>query len=272
MQTASKSSLPDINRLSLVAATIMLAYLVGRFVNLPARQINAQLPGFYISFVLNLKSVIAVIVGLLATTGADWMIQEHPSLQSRHTIEHWLLPALTTWVIGVPLYRLPIGSRWWLGFIAGSTLIMFVLVAEYIVVDINDLRWTPATIFINTMSFALLLTFAIFVRSNDLRLYLMLPSIALAVSLVSLRTLKLRLQGNWSYLPAFVITLIASQIAGALHYMLLSPIQFGLILLGVSYSLLTLSVSLYKKRTISQIITEPIIILLTICLLAIWIH
>ncbi|MCD6401896.1 MAG: hypothetical protein J7L73_08220 [Anaerolineales bacterium] len=272
MPISRNKYLPDINRLSLVAATIMLAYLVGRFVNLPTQQINAQLPGFYISFVLNIKSLIAVIVGLLATIGADWMIQEHPSLQSRHTIEHWLLPALTTWVIGVPLYRLPIGSTWWFGFIAGSTLIMFVLVAEYIVVDRNDLRWAPAVIFINAISFALLLTFAIFIHSNNLRLYLMLPSIALAVSLVSLRVTKLRSQGNWLPLPALVITLITSQIAGALHYLPLTSIQFGLILLGVTYALITLSVGHPEKRAISQIIIEPTIILVTICLLALWIH
>ena len=119
--------LPNPDRLSVLAAMILLAYALTRFIDLPAREIAVQLPGFYLAYQINVRTIVAMLAAGLTATGADWMLQEHPALKNKGTFEHWLLPALTAWVIGLPLYQLPNGPLWWAGFLIGGVLLMAVL-------------------------------------------------------------------------------------------------------------------------------------------------
>ena len=53
----------------------------------------------------------SVLTAGLTATGMDWLLRGHPSLEGRPTYQWWLLPTLTTFVIGVPLSILSIGRR-----------------------------------------------------------------------------------------------------------------------------------------------------------------
>jgi hypothetical protein len=92
--------LPDPERLSILAATILLAYALARFIDLPGREIAVQLPGIYLSIQINIKTIVALLVAGLTATGADWLLRDHPAIGKARSFEHWLLPALTAWVIG----------------------------------------------------------------------------------------------------------------------------------------------------------------------------
>ena len=136
-------NLPDAERLSVLAATILLAYALARFVNLPGYELAIQLPGVYLSVEINVRTFVTLLVAGLTASGADWLLRDHPALGDRSTLEHWLLPALTAWVIGIPLFQTPPGPIWWAGFALGGGLLMLVLVAEYIAVDPEDIRQPP---------------------------------------------------------------------------------------------------------------------------------
>lgn len=264
--------LPDADRLSILAATILLAYALSSIVNIPGREFSLQLPGVYLEVQFNTRTFVAVLVAGLTATGADWLLRDHPALGKKSTIQHVLLPALTALVIGLPLSQIPIGPLWWVGFGIAGAVLMLVLVAEYIVVDPSDIRQAPATILLTAVSFALFLALTVILRSAGFRLFLVLPSLTFAAGLVSLRTLHLRLHGRWVFLQAGIIALIIGQLAAALHYWPLSPVTYGLLLLGPAYALASLLASLIEMVPFRQALLEPLIVLILLWGVALWIR
>jgi hypothetical protein len=256
-ETERSRYLPDADRMSVLAAALLLAFALSHFVDLPLREVELQLPGFYIDIRITLKSVVALLAAGMTASGADWLLRDHPALQDRSTIQHWLLPALTAWVIGMPLFQLPFGITWWIVFSVGAVLLMLVLVAEYISVDPEDLRYVPASAGLTAVSFALLFMLAVVLHAVEARLFLTLPPLALASGLVCARTLHLRLQGQWRFWEALVVAVVVSQVAAALHYWPLSPIAYGLAVLGPAYALTSLVSGLVEGDDLLQALREP---------------
>jgi hypothetical protein len=252
--------LPDLNRLSVLAAAILLAYALARFINIPAQSIEFELLGIYLPVEINTYTLVAFLVAGLTATGADWLLRDHPSLRQKYPLEHWLLPALTAWVIGLPLLQLPLGLLWWLGFFLGAILLMLILVAEYITIDPNDLRHPIAAAGLTALSFSLYLMLAIAIRFAGWRLVLVLPALTLSSWLVSLRTLHLRLKGIWAFVQASVIALITAQIIAAMHYLPVPPLTFGLFLIAPVYSLTSLIANLIEEMPFRKAIIEPALI------------
>ena len=101
--------LPDAEKLSILAALILLAYALARFISIPVNEIEIQLPGVLISFQLNVRTVVALLVAGITAAGSDWLLRQHPRIEGHRTIEHWILPGVTAWVIGLPIFQLPFG-------------------------------------------------------------------------------------------------------------------------------------------------------------------
>ncbi len=265
------SFLPDADRLGVLSAAILLAYAASRFVDLPPRELGMQLPGLYLAVELNIHTIVALLVAGLTATGADLLLRDHPQIGQKRTVEHWLLPALTAWTLGIPLNQLPIGFQWLISFTIGGALLMLVLVAEYIAVDPKDERYPLAGAALTAVSYALFLILIISLQSAGFRLFLILPALLLAAGLVSLRTLHLRLNGRWLYLPTFAIVVILAGIISALHYWPLSPITYGLLILGPAYSLTSLIGGLFEGQPIKRALVEPVVVLMAVWGTAAWI-
>jgi hypothetical protein len=140
-----------------------------------------QLPGFYLAVEINIHTVVALLVAGLTATGADLLLRDHPALGDKRTVEHWLLPALTAWTLGIPLSQLPVGPQWLISFAIAGVLLMLVLVAEFIAVDPEDERYPIASAALTAVSYALFLILAIVLQSAGFRLFLILPALLLAV-------------------------------------------------------------------------------------------
>jgi hypothetical protein len=84
-----------------------------------------------------------------------------------------------------------------------------------------------------------------------------LPAVFIVSGLVTLRSLYLRLQ-RWEFAWAGGVALISAQLASALHYWPLSPVQFGLALLGPLYALTSLAGSLGEDLPIRRAAIEPL--------------
>jgi hypothetical protein len=265
-------SLPDADRLSVLAAMILLSYALARFINIPARDLELQLPGLYLAIEINVRTIVSLLVAGLMATGADWLVRQHPAARDKNTFEHWLLPALTAWVLGVPLFQLPLGPLWWAGFAVGGAVLMLVLVAEYIAVDPNDVRQPVAAAGLTAVSFALYLTLAIALRFSGTRMFLIVPALTAAAGLFSLRTLHLRLHGQWAFAQASLIALVSGQFAAALYYWPLSPVSYGLAVLGPAYALTSLIANLAEGEPLKQGLIEPALVLAVVWGTAMWMY
>jgi hypothetical protein len=265
-------NLPDPDRLSVLAALILLGYVSTRLVEIPTRTLSVQLPGLYLAFDLSIHTLVTLLVAGMTASGAEWLLHDHPALQGRRSIEHWLLPALTAWVIGVPLERLPFGPQWLAAFTLGGGLLMLVLIAEYITIDTRDARHAPAAAGLTALSFALYLMLVISLRSADLRLFFILPAVTLAGALAILRTLHLRLGGQWAFWQTLTLALVLAQLAAALHYLPLSPITYGLAILGPAYALTSLVGNLAKGAQLREAVIEPVVVLGIVWGTALWVR
>jgi hypothetical protein len=271
-QSDRQKHLPDADRLSTLSALILLTYALAHFIHLPGRELSIQLPGLYLGIQFGVQELVALIVALMTASGADWLLRSHPFRGNRRLAEHWLLPGVTAWAIGLPLLQLPLSLAWWAGFALGGVLLILVLVAEYIVIDPRDIRQPLAAAGLTAVSFALYLVLAAALNFAGVRLFLLLPALGLAVFLVSLRTLRLRLPEEWALLEAGLIALITVQVATPLHYWPISPVSFGLTLLGPAYALTIFFENLAHGKHGLQAALEPGIILGLIWGAALWIH
>lgn len=264
--------MPDVDRLSILAAIILLAFAVARLINLPGRLLSMQLPGIYLAVEVNLQMLVSVLIAGLTAAGADWLIRDHPKFKKHSALQHWLLPALTALVMELPLFQLPFSPMWWVGFAFGGILLILVLVSEYIVVDPQDVRQPLAAAGLTAVSFALFLVLASALRFAVSRLFLALPALTAGAFLVSLRTLNLRLHDRWLLLPAGLTALVVAQIATAFHYWPLSPVSFGLALLGPAYALTTFFGNLAEGMPTRQAFLEPVIVLGLLWSIGIWLE
>lgn len=266
------SSLPDINRVSVLAAMIVLAYTLSNFISFPEQELAAQIPGFYLDITFDINSITSVLVAGLTATGADWLLRDHPLLKKKSiSFPHWILPALTALVIGIPLNQLSYGLAWWGGLLLGTVVVVLVLIGEFISIDTQDSRHLIASAGLSAVAYVLFLVLVSALRSDGLRLFVVIPMIVVSLWLVCMRVMHLRLNGEWTVYEAGIIAFLVGQIAAAFHYWSLSPISYGLILLGLAYALTSLVCGLIEEKPLRKVVLEPIITVILTWSIAFWI-
>ncbi len=261
-------NLPDVDRFSVVMAMILIAYSLTAVVSFPDRSLNLQLPGFLLTLDFNFVTIISLLVAVLAAAGSDWLISDHPFFERSTRWQHWLIPALTALVFGVSLNTLKVSAAWWGVFGLGGLLVAGVLLSEYISVDPGDSRSPVAIIALTAVSLALFLTLSIALRGSGSRLYLILIPLLPAGFLVTMRSLMLRNSEAPNSAWALGITLVILQVATGLYYLPLRPIQFGLVLVGLLFALITLADSIQEQRPRPGVWLDPLLLTLLFCISA----
>ncbi len=256
-------TVPKINggRLSLIMASIMLAYSLTPFIKIPSRELNFQLPGFLFLLRVDYTGLVSILSAGLGATGMSWLLQSRNSeLQNGRDFQHLLFPALTAWAIGVPLGALEINLQWWAVFIFGGLLLAAVFYAEFIVVNAADQRAGLATIGLSAVGYTVYLILSVAMRGAGLRLYLTLPVFLMTAGLISWRVLSLRLSGHIRWHWCVLTALVTTQVSIGLHYLPTQPIQFGLILTGLCYVLISLGLLFELGTNTRNNILEPVLI------------
>ncbi|MEZ0396046.1 MAG: hypothetical protein ABWK53_06420 [Anaerolineales bacterium] len=261
---------PDPGRLSVLTASVLLTYALTHVLSTPLYPIHFSLAGLSLDFEINLNAAFAILAAALSAAGVDWLLRAHPSIQPGETVEHWLAPMLTALVVGIALATLPGGGIWWVAFGIGGLLLAAVFVAEYVVVDPADTRYPLASAALTVLAFALHLILAVALRAGGARLLFLVLAVLLASGLVALRTLHLRLNERWEFAWALVIALISAQLAAGLYFWPLTPIRFGLILLGPVYGLTGVAAMLAEGEPLRRALLEPAVMLGLFWGLAIW--
>jgi hypothetical protein len=263
--------LPDQARVSVLTAAVLLAFALTRVLNAP-HLFSLLIPvgNIKVSLSINLNTVIVLLTAGLTATGMDWLLSTHPSMEKGETREHWLLPTLTVLVTGIALTTLPNTPLWWLGFALGVVIFLVVALSEFVVVDPNDARYPLATAILTVFAFVIFLILAVVLKAINVRLIWLMPALFLAGGLAALRTLHLHLNERWEFAWAAGIGLVVMQLGGAVHYLPLTSVRFGLALLAPLYALTLLSVSLAEGNPFRRAFIEPAVMLVLFWGLAIW--
>lgn len=266
--------MPEIDRFAIVSAAIMLAFALTQIISFPARSLAFSVFGIQLNFTFNFNTVITLLTAALAAFGMDWLILSHPNKHQYATrwiyVRHWIMPVLTSLVIGIALNAFAGEDLWWLVYLLGSLLLMAVFVAEYNVVPSEGIRHPLARIGLTGLSFALFLLLAIALYTANLRLYLRLPLLGLGGLVVISRSIYLRV-GRWELSWALVNSLILAEVAVGFHYLPLPPIQIGLYLVGIAYGLTSIVTAIKEGRKHWALWGEPAVMLFLVFVLSlIW--
>jgi hypothetical protein len=261
---------PNTDRISVITASILVSYALLPFVQISSRRFSFTVFGILVAFSFNFYNLISLITAALAAAGTDWMLREHPEIGNNSTIPHLLLPALTAAAIGIPLGFIQVSPAWWIILALGSVLVLMVLIGEYVSINMDSQYYPISLMILSAVSFGLFLIIAIAVRAANLRLYLTAAIITIVYAFFSLRVLQLRFGGSWPTKWTAVIVLAIAQFTIGLYYWPLSPIRFGLLLLGPAYALVGIASSLEESPDLADIFLEPLIMLGVIWLLAVF--
>jgi len=239
----SSHPLPDLNHLSLLVSTILLAYTLTHFVSIPTLEFNLSLLGVYFPIQINFTTLVSWLVAGLTASGTAWLLQSHPSLSrpALSTAVHWLLPSLTALVLMRAINMLSFGGAWWIAALGSGLLLLFVLTAEYIALDSTSRFYIPAEMGITALSIVLFLILAISLHSAETRLFYRVPLISIAALMVYLRIINLRQPGKWALIQGSISLLVIGEIAAGLHYWPIGSIGFGLALTGPLYALVEIN-------------------------------
>lgn len=251
--------LPDSNRVGMLASTVLLAFALTRIIQAPGFSLEFQIAGILLTLPFDITTAMSLLTAGLTATGMDWLLRGHPSLKGKPTFQWWYLPTLTSFVISAPLSLLPNGTAWWVGFAISGTFLVLIFIAEYIAVDPDAPYYATAMAGLTAISYTLFFILAVALRYGDLRLFLLLPALFIASALTSLRIMHLRSSGKWEFAWALGIGLICIQIATGLHYWPVSPVQFGLMLVGPLYGLTHLAINLDEDLPARRAVLEPAI-------------
>ncbi len=222
---------PDRDRLSVLTALVLVAYILTRVVVLPALAADVRILGLLIRVQINTLSVMLALAGALAAAGADWLIRAHPwHKPSQSTRQHWIVPGLAALGAGAILARIPEGPAWWIGLGLAVVLLLTVLVTEFVLVNSDDPRYDGAAIGVTALAYLLLAGCLFAIRASGLRATFAIPLIFIAATAVAWRLLLLDGPRPTTFSYALVIGLAAAQIAWGLHYWPIAPLRSALVL------------------------------------------
>lgn len=265
------SRFPNINRVSVVVATILLAYGLGQIIAAPQAPQNISIGGFLVPLSLNYSTLITFAVAAITASGTDWILRDHPNLGEKSTIPHLFLPAIAAWAQNVILNNMPNSPFKWVVFLAGGVFLFAVILSEYIVIFPEDYRRLIAISLLTALSYGLFLALTVSLESADQRLIISIPAIALGAGILSMRVLQLQTRLEWPLLQAAACLLVTAQIAAALHYLPITPLSHGLFLFAVLYFTINFNTNLIAENPIRQAVIESIVPLIIISGFALWI-
>lgn len=262
--------LPDFEHTSVLGASLMLAFVLGQFINLPPQTISFGILEILVEVTFDTQFLLALMTAGLAIAGTAWLMGAHPSGRGARSAQHWALPGLTAWVLSITISSIPAGALWWVVLGAGTAFLVLVWIAEFITANPQDENFRLAANGLTILAFALYLVLTINLRAVGTRLIFLIPAVTLPVVVITTRYLFLKLQSQdllddenrgLSVLAAGAIGIAAAQFATAFHYFPVSPLSFGLALLSPIYAANMLFGNLVDARPAARTVVEPAVLL-----------
>lgn len=232
---------PDLDRLSSLSALILLTYGLVRIARLPTLEAELRLFGLSVPLIMNTRFIMLGLAAALSTLGAGWLVQSHPRLQGqRLDYVQLVLPGLAAIGLGGLLTGIATGPAFWIGLPLGAAFLMVTFTAEFYAADPADPRSSAWALVLHVLAYLLILEVFFAVRASSLRAIFVVPAVLLTSSSVAWRLLSLLHEKPVDIRYALVAGWIAGQLAWALHYLPILPLQSALLLTLVNYVTVTL--------------------------------
>ena len=240
-------------RLSVVIAAITL--VLGMTFLLPVTRNQGELDPFIYA-----ERILPLLIAILAYLGTIWVFAEPSESKDKipqsQLLIHLILPSLSVYILTLALIQMERNATWWWVYLAGMLLFAAVVLAEH--QDFSSIqKQSPfAGILLIALSHALFFILAVVFKLGLMRLVFVVPGIFFAATFISLRMIKQRtdlLKPGW----IFILGLIVTQLAGALYYFFITPVQYALILTALLYSLISLTSGYIENRKGRSLYIEP---------------
>ena len=250
-------------RLSIVIASITM--VLGATFMLPVTHNPAEENPF-----IFVERLLPLLVAALAYLGTIWVFAETPTskvkIPQRQMLIHLILPTLSVYILTLALIQMDRNATWWWVYLAGILLYAAVVVAENQDLSSSQNQSPLAGILLIALSHALFFILAVVFKLGLLRLIFVVPGIFLAATFISLRMIKQRTD---QFKPGWILIvgLVVTQLAGALFYFFITPVQYALILTALLYSLISLTSGYIEKRKGRNLFFEPILMLVIVLII-----
>jgi hypothetical protein len=250
-------------RLSVVIASITM--VLGATFMLPVTHNPAEENPF-----IFVERLLPLLVAVLAYLGTIWVFAETSTskvkIPQRQMLIHLILPTLSIYILTLALIQMERNATWWWVYLSGILLYAAVVVSENQDLSSSQNQAPLAGILLIALSHALFFILAVVFKLGLLRLIFVVPGIFLAATFISLRMIKQRtdqIKPGWIFIVGFVVT----QLAGALFYFFITPVQYALILTALLYSLISLASGYIEKRKGRSLFFEPILMLVIVLII-----
>jgi hypothetical protein len=250
---------PNRERLSVVVATIMLAYAISQAIDLPTNPTPIVVGGIIVPLRFDMNFIVTLAVAVMTASGTDWIIRDHPGVSQTTTLPHLLLPTLSAWVLSISLNNLADVPFKWLVLLVGGSFLLIVILAEYFVLNPDDYRAPIGVALLTSIAYAMILALSVTLESTDQRLIVSIPAIMIGTAVLSMRILQLQTGQGWPWLETTACILFVTQTAAALHYLPLTPLANGVIVLGALFSLVNFIINLNQEVSFRRTVIESVI-------------
>ena len=245
------------SKLSVFTGLLALVLVLARLIVLPGPRRVWTVGGVQVTVALNAALGLAVLLAVLTWAGMDWLLRDHPAYRPQRLLWHGLLPMFGVWALEIALLTLPLGPVWWFAFGGGLSALVVLLLAEAIVLDLQDPRALWASWGLQAVGYGLYLLLALAVRGGGWRLLYAAPVLAVGALAVARRLWALRAEppGRGAGL---VVLLALGHLSAAWFYTPLGPLAYSLVLLGALYMLVPLLAEPAPAGRWNEAWTEPL--------------
>ena len=250
-----------LNRFSIVLAFLALGFAMVYL--LPTETNSGELNIIGIRFELSYYNFIPLLLAFLAVVGAIWIFSTHPiwrneKLSFLRLLPHLMLPFISTMILAIVLSQSARSPIWWVVFVTGYTIVTLLLRAEYVLIENTGLDSLGYSILVISFSFGLFLFLTIALKNSNVRMIVQFLLLFFSSLFVSFRLLTLQEGTPDKLMMALLASWIVTQLAVGLHYIFIPPIQYGLLLTGLLYSLSS-GLSQFKSEKKWHQYPEPIL-------------
>ncbi|MEL7625749.1 MAG: hypothetical protein AAGU15_02695 [Anaerolineaceae bacterium] len=229
-----------LNRFSILLAFLALGFALVYL--LPTENDTATGNILGIQFELSFYNFIPFLLAMLTVVGTVWVFSVHPiwkreRLSFFRLIPHLMLPFIATLILAIVLRQSARSPIWWVVFLTGYTIITLLLRAEYVLIEGAGINSLGYSVLVISAAFGLFLLLTIALKNSNVRMIAQFLLIFFSALFVSFRLLSLQEGNKDPILKALLASMMVVQLSVALHYVFIPPVQYGLLLTGLLYSL-----------------------------------